>query len=100
MSEHIVPLKVYFAVFIALMVMTGLTVLVATYNLGRLNAIVALSIAVLKASLVVLYFMHVRYSSRLTWVFVGAGFFWLMIMFALTLSDYMTRPWLPLSGGQ
>jgi cytochrome c oxidase subunit 4 len=63
-------------------------------DLGRMNAVVALTIAVIKATLVVLYFMHVRYSSKLTWVFVGAGFFWLAIMVALTLSDYMTRGWL------
>ncbi len=76
------------------MVLTVLTVFVATLDLGRFNAIVALSIAVLKAMLVVLYFMHVRYSSKLTWAFVGAGFFWLAILFALTLSDYFSRPWL------
>lgn len=94
MSEHIVSKKIYFLIFSALMVLTALTVVVANYDLGRLNAIVALSIAVLKAMLVVLYFMHVRYSSRLTWAFVGAGFFWLAILFALTLSDYFSRPWL------
>lgn len=94
MSEHIVSKKIYFLIFGALMVLTVLTVFVATLDLGRFNAIVALSIAVLKAMLVVLYFMHVRYSSRLTWAFVGAGFFWLAILFALTLSDYFSRPWL------
>ena len=62
------------------MVLTAVTVWVANLDLGRWNAIVALSIAVLKATLVVLYFMHVRYSSRLTWIFVGAGFFWLGIL--------------------
>ncbi len=95
MSEHVVSKKIYFLIFGALMVLTVLTVYVATFNLGGpFNAIVALSIAVLKALLVVLYFMHVRYSSRLTWAFVGAGFFWLAILFALTLSDYLSRPWL------
>lgn len=93
MSEHIVPRWIYFAVFGVLIVMTGITVWVANQDLGRLNAIVALSIAVFKATLVVLYFMHVRYSSKLTWVFVVAGFFWLVILFAFTLSDYLTRPW-------
>ena len=73
------------------MVLTVITVLVAQVDLGALNNIVALSIAVLKATLVVLYFMHVRYSSRLTWVFVIAGFFWLAILMVLTLSDYKTR---------
>jgi len=97
MSEHIVPKRIYFLIFGALMVFTAATVIVAQYDLGRWNAIVAMTIAVLKATLVVLYFMHVRYSSRLTWVFVGAGFFWLAIMVALTLSDYMTRGWLPIA---
>ncbi|HJQ67903.1 MAG TPA: cytochrome C oxidase subunit IV family protein [Blastocatellia bacterium] len=93
MSEHIVSRKVYIVIFIALIILTGVTYLVARVDLGRFNAIVALTIAVFKAMLVVLYFMHVRYSSRLTWVFVGAGFFWLGIMIALTLSDYSTRGW-------
>jgi cytochrome c oxidase subunit 4 len=79
------------------MVLTGLTVWVAYYDLGRWNAIVALSIAVLKATLVVLYFMHVRYSSKLTWVFVCSGFLWLLILFAFTLSDYFTRHWVPIA---
>jgi cytochrome c oxidase subunit 4 len=95
MSEHIVSRKTYFTIFIALMILTGLTVWVATFDLGRMNAVVALTIAVVKALLVVLYFMHVRYSSRLTMVFVAAGFVWLIIMVALTLSDYLTRPWSP-----
>jgi cytochrome c oxidase subunit 4 len=93
MSEHIVSKKVYYVIFFALLILTVVTYLVATVDLGRFNAIVALTIAVFKAMLVVLYFMHVRYSSRLTWVFVGAGFFWLAIMVVLTLSDYMTRGW-------
>ena len=59
-----------------------------------MNAIVALTIAVVKATLVILYFMHLRYSSRLTQVVVAAGVCWLIIMIALTLSDYLTRHWL------
>ncbi|MEK6320597.1 MAG: cytochrome C oxidase subunit IV family protein [Acidobacteriota bacterium] len=97
MAEHIVPKRIYFIIFGALIVLTVATVIVAIYDLGRWNAVVALTIAVLKATLVVLYFMHVRYSSRLTWVFVCAGFFWLAIMVALTLSDYMTRGWLTIA---
>lgn len=100
MSEHIVSRKIYFAIFFALMVLTVLTVAVATIDLGRFNAVVALSIAVFKATLVVLYFMHVRYSSRLTWVFVLAGFFWFGILVVLTLSDYLSRPWVPVISGQ
>ena len=93
MSEHIVSRKVYFAIFGALMVFTALTVYVAFLDLGgAVNTVVALTIAVIKATLVVLYFMHVRYSTRLIWVIVVAGFFWLGIMFVFTLSDYLTRP--------
>lgn len=94
MSEHVVPKKIYYLIFATLMVLTGVTIAVAFINLGPLNNVVAMGIAVFKATLVVLYFMHVRYSSRLTWVIVGAAFFWLIIMVALTLSDYMTRGWL------
>jgi cytochrome c oxidase subunit 4 len=97
MSEHVVARKVYFIIFGALMVGTALTVWVANLDLGRWNAVVALSIAVIKATLVVLYFMHVRYSSKLTWVFVSAGLVWLIILFALTLSDYLTRTWVPIA---
>ena len=97
MAEHVVPKRIYFVIFGALMVLTTATVAVAQFNLGRWNAIVAMTIAVLKATLVVLYFMHVRYGSRLTWVFVCAGFFWLAIMVALTMGDYMTRGWLTIA---
>ena len=99
MSVHVVSRKIYFGIFGALMVLTALTVWVATFDLGRWNAIAALSIAVLKATLVVLYFMHVRYSSKLTWVFVCAGIIWLMILFAFTLSDFLTRGWVPFATG-
>lgn len=92
MSEHIVSAKIYLVIFGALLIMTGLTYEVALFDLGRLNVIVALTIATIKAVLVVLYFMHVRHSSRLTWVIVVSGFFWLAIMIALTMSDYLTRP--------
>jgi cytochrome c oxidase subunit 4 len=92
MSEHIVSRTVYFAIFGALLVGTILTVWMATVDLGaNLNTVVALTIAVVKATLVVLYFMHVRYSSRLTWVIVASGIFWLAILFILTLSDYESR---------
>jgi cytochrome c oxidase subunit 4 len=99
MSEHIVSRKIYFLIFSALMVMTVVTVWAARFDVGRWNAIVALTIAVIKATLVVLYFMHVRYSSKLTWVFVCAGFIWLFILFAFTLSDYLTRGWVAISTG-
>jgi cytochrome c oxidase subunit IV len=97
MSEHIVQKKVYFVIFGALMVGTALTVVAAKVDLDPLfhgaNTVVALTIAVIKATLVVLYFMHVRYSTRLIWVVVVAGFFWLGILFVLTMSDYLSRGW-------
>ena len=96
MSEHIVQPRVYIVIFLALMLGTGLTVFAAFHDFpGPLNAVVALTIAVIKATLVVLYFMHVRYSSRLIWLVIGSALFWLAIMFALTISDYWTRTWLP-----
>jgi cytochrome c oxidase subunit 4 len=82
-------------IFLALLVGTGLTVIAAFYDFPwKLNTIVALTIATIKATLVVLYFMHVRYSMRLVWVIVASALFWLAIMFALTFSDYLTRQWL------
>jgi cytochrome c oxidase subunit IV len=96
MSEHIVYPRVYISIFLVLMAGTGLTVLAAFQDFpGPLNAVVALTIAVIKATFVVLYFMHVRYSSRLIWLVIAAALFWLAIMFALTISDYSTRAWLP-----
>ena len=96
MSEHIVYPRVYISIFLILMVGTGLTVIAAFQDFpGPLNAVVALTIAVVKAVFVVLYFMHVRYSSRLIWLVIAAAIFWLAIMFALTISDYSTRSWLP-----
>lgn len=95
MSEHIVSLKVYVSIFLALLVGTALTVVAGLQDFpGQLNVIIALTIAVVKATLVVLYFMHVRYSSRLIWVVFTSALFWLAILFALTLSDYWTRGWL------
>ncbi len=97
MSEHIVPVKVYLTIFLALMVGTVVTVWAAFFDFPwRLNTIIALTIASVKATLVVLYFMHVRYSARLVWVIVASALFWMGILFALTLSDYFTREWLPL----
>ena len=96
MSEHIVPVRVYLMIFLALMLGTGLTVVAAFYDFPwQLNTVIALTIATIKATLVVLYFMHVRYSSRLVWVIVASALFWLAILFGLTLSDYWTRDWLP-----
>jgi cytochrome c oxidase subunit 4 len=94
MTEHIVPRRVYYTVFGILMLGTYLTVQIAFLDLGAFNTIVALAIAVLKATLVVLFFMHVRYSTRLTWAVALSGVFWLGILLVLTFSDYLTRAWL------
>jgi cytochrome c oxidase subunit IV len=97
MSEHIVQLKVYVTIFLALLVATTLTVVAGLQDFpGKLNVVIALTIAVVKATLVVLYFMHMRYSSRLIWVIFTSALFWLVILFALTFSDYLTRCWLPI----
>jgi cytochrome c oxidase subunit IV len=92
-DHHIVPTRVYYTIFAVLMFCTYLTVQIAFFDLGALNAIAAVTIACFKATLVVLFFMHVKYSSRLTWVVVLGSVFWLAIMLALTLGDYLTRAW-------
>jgi len=97
MSEHIVPVRVYLEIFAALMLGTAITIWAGLQDFpGPLNVIIALTIAVIKATLVVLYFMHVRYSSRLIWVIFASALFWMGILFALTLSDYWTRSWFSL----
>ena len=95
MSQHVVPRKVYFAVFAALLVLTAITTAVAFVDLGPWNTVVALGIAFLKATLVALFFMHVKYSPRLTQIVVAGGMFWLAILIVLTLSDFFSRGWLP-----
>jgi len=92
-ESHIVPISLYVGIWIALMICTGLTVFAASVDLGIFNIVVALLIATLKGTLVVLFFMHLRYSTKLTMVTVVAALFWLFIMFSLTLTDYMTRHW-------
>jgi len=93
-AHHVPSLKLYFGVFGILMIGTALTVAVAFFDLGPLNNVVMLTVAIVKAMFVVLYFMHVRWGSRLTWVIAGSGFLWLLIMFSFTLMDYMSRGWL------
>ena len=94
MSEHIVPVRIYITIFLVLLVGTGLTVLAAFYDFPwQFNTVVALTIATIKATFVVLYFMHVRYSARLVWVIIAAALFWMAILFALTFGDYQTRRW-------
>ena len=91
MSDHVVPTRIYYMIFAALVVLTGLTTVVAFFDLGVLNPVVAMSIAIFKASLVVLYFMHMRYSSRMSMIIGGASIFWLGILLVLIMSDYAVR---------
>jgi len=93
-QSHLVPVSLYVAIWATLMVCTGLTVFAASIDLGIFNIVVALLIATLKGTLVVLFFMHLKYSTKLTMVTVIAALFWLLIMFSLTLTDYLTRHWL------
>ena len=99
MSGHISPKSTYITIFGALMVCTALTVFAAFINLGNLNFPVALTIAVFKATLVILFFMHVKYGSKLTKLIVGTAFFFLAILLTLTLSDYLSRGWFTAPGG-
>ncbi len=87
-------LRIYYQVFLGLMGLLLLTVAVSFVNLGAFNEIIALAIAVAKALLVILFFMHVRSSSRITWLFVAVGFVWLFILAAWTFSDYVSRGWM------
>lgn len=98
MSQHILSVRTNFVIFAALMALLGATVGAAYIDLGRWNLPVAMAIATAKAVLILLYFMHVRFSHRLTWVFSGAAFLWLAIMLVLSLSDYTTRDWLAIEG--
>lgn len=102
-QPHIVPLRVYFLVFAALMLLTLITVEAARFDLGHpellsvripMNVIVALLIAISKATLVVLFFMHVKYSPRLTQIIVLCSIAWLVMLIAITASDYLSRGWL------
>ena len=91
---HVVPVSVYYRVFAVLLLLTAVTVAVSFTDLGDGNAIIALTIAMVKALLVVLFFMHIRYSNRLTWVVIAAGVFWLAVLITLTMGDELTRGWL------
>ena len=93
MASHILPKRVYYTIFAILMFCTYLTVQIAFLDLGAMNTVAALVIAVFKATLVILLFMHVKYSPKLTWAVVLGGIFWLGILLALTLGEYMTRAW-------
>lgn len=94
MSEHTPPItrpRTYFLIYLALLLLLAVTIAVAYLDLGALNPVLAVGIASVKAFLVILFFMGVRHSDRLTRVFVAAGFLWLALLIGLTLTDYFTR---------
>jgi cytochrome c oxidase subunit 4 len=91
-GEHIVPIKTYAIICATLLVLTFLTYRIAYVDLGRLNVVVAIAIACVKASLVVLFFMHAAYAPRRTRLVILAGIFWMMILLCLTLTDFLTLP--------
>ena len=93
--SHHIPASTYYKNFVVLLVLMILTVAAAQINLGPLNIPIALAIAVTKATLVVLFFMGVKYGTRLTWLWTVLGFIWLVIMFGITL-DYVAREWIAL----
>ena len=93
-SSHIAPISMYVGIWAALMVFTGITVFAATIELHVFNIVLALVIATIKGTLVVLFFMHLRYSTKLTMVTVVAALFFLFILFSLSMTDYLTRGWL------
>lgn len=93
-GHHIVTPTTYFRILLVLAVLMALTVFAYYFDFGEaVNIMIAMAIAVTKMLFILFYFMHVKYSSKLTWVFAGAGFFWLALLFALTLADYLTRDW-------
>jgi cytochrome c oxidase subunit 4 len=94
-EEHIVSVRTYLIVFATLVLFTAITTVVAYVDLGAMNVVVMLVIAFFKATLVVLYFMHARFTSRLTQLAAGSGVAWLVILIGLTLSDVLTRPIVP-----
>ncbi len=99
MSDHVVPVRLYVTVFVALLCLTALTTGVAYIDLGAFNTVAAIGIAGVKMLLVVLFFMHVKYSSGLTKIVILAAIFWLALLISLTLTDVLTRQWTPTPSG-
>jgi cytochrome c oxidase subunit IV len=98
MEQHIASKHTYYRVWAVLIGLLLITLGVSYIDLGPLNIVISLMIAFGKALLIMLFFMHVRDSKRLPWIFVGVGFFWLVLLLSLTMSDYLTRSWLPVAG--
>src|SRR5665213_4036748 len=94
MMHPVVPVKTYVFVFLALITLTITTVAVSKIELGEYNFVVAMTIAVIKGTLVAMFFMYVRRASSMTKLFAGAGLFWLAILLVFLLSDYLSRGWL------
>jgi cytochrome c oxidase subunit 4 len=99
MEDHIVPKKTYFAIFASLLLLTALTTGMAYVDLGQWNTIVALIIACCKATLVVLFFMHLRWSPRVMRVVLLSALLWLAILISLTTTDFFSRDWTPIPEG-
>jgi cytochrome c oxidase subunit 4 len=97
-TEHIVTKKTYGLIFATLLILTGVTTAVGYVDLGRMNVVVALAIAAIKAVLVILFFMHLAYSRRLTQITLVAAIMWLTLLIALTLADVFTRGWIAGAG--
>ncbi len=93
MSEHVLPKRLYFVIFVSLVVLTAITTGVAFIDLGPFNTVVALVIAVFKATLVVLFFMHLKYQTGMTRVVIVAALLWLAVLIGITMSDVFTRHW-------
>ena len=93
-QHHVTPIRLYVGVLVLLGGLTALTVWIAFVDLGQFSTPVALLIATVKTTFVILYFMHLKYSTKLTWIVVGAAFLWLGVLFSLTLADFLTRHWI------
>ena len=96
-NEHIASSRLYVTIWVILMVLTATTVFAASVDLGIFNIVVALLIATIKGTLVVLFFMHLKYSPKLTMVTVIAAMFFMFLLFSLSMTDYLTRDWLTAS---
>lgn len=100
-ASHVMPVALYVRAFLGLLLLLVATLMAARLPLGvGFNSLIALVIAAAKAIIVVFYFMHVRFSSRLVQIWAAAGFVWLLILFGITLADYIVRSWAPVAGWQ
>lgn len=98
MRQHVVSVRTNVTIFLILQLLLVATVVAAYLPLGKLHLTTSLAIAIAKAILIILYFMHIRWSPKLSWIFASAAFVWLAILLALTMSDYLSRDWLPIPG--